>query len=144
MKINIDSVFYEPKEPPFIHIEGRNWKSDEPMEIRVHHNEGVHVWNTEAGQETDFRSGGRAIDCIAPWIGNTDMMISWYCHDLAYRSKYISKKLADAILIQMLKRAGLSSWRAWMVGAGLKIGGTPAYEDVEDSSKIKFRWPAKR
>ena len=138
--MKVDYIATSPMEPAFIPIGGGKWKLSEDTVIRIHTNEGVLCFYAQEGFITDFRSGGRLVDYIAPRVGNLKIALSWFTHDLMYRLKCVSKGLSDEILRQSLIIGGLSPWRAKLVKSGLWFGGRGAYDDIGDESKVKFQW----
>lgn len=50
-------------------------------------------------------------------------------HDYLYVKRSVSRKEADAVFYQALRSEGVAKWRAWLMWAGVRIGGKKAYED---------------
>lgn len=48
-------------------------------------------------------------------------------HDYLYRTRSVSRKEADDIFYEALRKEGVARWRAWMMWAGVRIGGKKAY-----------------
>ena len=44
-------------------------------------------------------------------------------HDFLYSEGQVSRKEADAVLYRALRAEGVARWRAWLMWAGVRIGG---------------------
>jgi len=49
-------------------------------------------------------------------------------HDYLYTKHQVSRKQADRIFYEALREEGVAKWRAWLMWAGVRIGGKKAYE----------------
>lgn len=50
-------------------------------------------------------------------------------HDYLYTNHRMSRKEADAIFYQALRSEGVAKWRAWLMWAGVRVGGRKAYKN---------------
>lgn len=48
-------------------------------------------------------------------------------HDFLYSEGQVSRKEADAVLYRALRAEGVARWRAWLMWAGVRIGGAKQY-----------------
>ena len=48
-------------------------------------------------------------------------------HDWLYFGGQVSRKEADAVLYRALRAEGVARWRAWLMWAGVRLGGGAAY-----------------
>jgi hypothetical protein len=48
-------------------------------------------------------------------------------HDYLYTTRSVSRKAADDIFYDALRAEGVARWRAWLMWAGVRIGGAEAY-----------------
>ncbi|WP_137971853.1 DUF1353 domain-containing protein [Pseudomonas sp. F(2018)] len=44
-------------------------------------------------------------------------------HDRLYATAELSRKVADAVFFNALRASGLARWRAWLMWAGVRLGG---------------------
>ncbi|WCO82113.1 hypothetical protein vBPpSSYP_131 [Pseudomonas phage vB_PpS_SYP] len=49
-------------------------------------------------------------------------------HDYLYSRKVFSRKECDDIFYQALREEGVARWRAWLMWAGVRLGGKKAYK----------------
>lgn len=78
-----------------------------------------------AGFETDFASVPRL-----PWlfvlfgdVGHAAAVI----HDRLYSAGLLSRSASDRVLLNALRSSGVSRWRAWLMWAGVRVGGRSRY-----------------
>lgn len=61
-------------------------------------------------------------------------------HDYLYSERLVSRKIADAVLLEAAKISGVPAWRGWLMWAGVRIGGSshyaPAQVDVASTSEV--------
>lgn len=50
-------------------------------------------------------------------------------HDWLYTSHEVNRSTADAVFREALEAGGEPSWRAWLMWAGVRLGGAGPYED---------------
>ena len=55
-------------------------------------------------------------------------------HDFLYSEGQVSRKEADAVLYRALRAEGVARWRAWLMWAGVRIGGAKQYTTTPTSS----------
>ncbi|MBP5966753.1 DUF1353 domain-containing protein [Pseudomonas iridis] len=48
-------------------------------------------------------------------------------HDFLYSYGQVTRKEADAVLYRALRAEGVARWRAWLMWAGVRIGGAKHY-----------------
>ena len=48
-------------------------------------------------------------------------------HDYLYSTRKVSRKVADAVLLEASEVSGVPAWRRWMMWAGVRIGGSTHY-----------------
>lgn len=52
-------------------------------------------------------------------------------HDYLYTKAPISRKACDEVFYQALRAEGVARWRAWLMWAGVRIGGKDAYNGLK-------------
>ena len=55
-------------------------------------------------------------------------------HDWLYLNGQVSRKEADLVLYRALRAEGVARWRAWLMWAGVRIGGAKQYTKTPTSS----------
>ncbi|WP_070414631.1 DUF1353 domain-containing protein [Pseudomonas lundensis] len=55
-------------------------------------------------------------------------------HDFLYSEGQVSRNEADAVLYRALRAEGVARWRAWLMWAGVRIGGAKQYNSTPTSS----------
>ncbi|SDQ79958.1 Protein of unknown function [Pseudomonas lundensis] len=55
-------------------------------------------------------------------------------HDWLYEHGSLTRKEADAVLYRALRAEGVARWRAWLMWAGVRIGGAKQYSSTPTSS----------
>lgn len=121
--------------------------NDNKVTIKIK-KEGVLIVDIAKGFITDMGSIPHFFKRFIPYIGNQGVSIAYLVHDALYAKQMVSQKLADKILRDMLKKAGVSGWKVWMVYSALKVRGSAAYEEVTKQDKrnaklVTIRWPHK-
>jgi hypothetical protein len=48
-------------------------------------------------------------------------------HDYLYSTRKVSRKIADAVLLEASEVSGVPAWRRWLMWAGVRIGGSSHY-----------------
>ncbi len=48
-------------------------------------------------------------------------------HDWLYTSRELSRAAADRVLLNAMRSSGIARWRAWVMWAGVRIGGKSRY-----------------
>lgn len=54
-------------------------------------------------------------------------------HDWLYTTGEVTRKQADAVLYRALRAEGVARWRAWLMYAGVRIGGAKHYKTPTSS-----------
>jgi len=78
-----------------------------------------------AGFETDFASVPR-LPIIFDLVGEYGHAAATL-HDYLYRTKVVPRDEADALFYRALRKTGIAKWRAWIMWAGVRIGGAKHY-----------------
>lgn len=78
-----------------------------------------------AGFTTDFASVPREplTFALIGGYGHAAAVI----HDWLYRSGRLTRRDADAVFRRALRSSGIARWRAWLMWAGVRIGGSRRY-----------------
>lgn len=77
------------------------------------------------GFETDFSSVPR-IPLVYEAVGDIAHAAA-VVHDYLYTNGDVPRSMADAIFKEAAKVSGVSGWRAWVLWAGVRIGGASHY-----------------
>jgi len=77
------------------------------------------------GFETDFASVPR-IPVIFDLVGAYGHAAATL-HDWLYSSGLVTRSSADRIFREALRTSGIARWRAWLMWAGVRLGGTSHY-----------------
>jgi hypothetical protein len=48
-------------------------------------------------------------------------------HDYLYRTGSMGRKEADSVFYEALRTEGVARWRAWLMWAGVRVGGASSY-----------------
>lgn len=79
----------------------------------------------KTGFKTDFAS--------VPRLPLTFALVGAYghaaaaLHDWLYATRQISRKRADRVFLNALRSSGIARWRAWIMWAGVRLGGRWRY-----------------
>lgn len=57
-------------------------------------------------------------------------------HDWLYENGQLSRKEADAVLYRALRAEGVARWRAWLMYAGVRLGGAKNYATTPTRSGL--------
>ena len=57
-------------------------------------------------------------------------------HDFLYSEGQVSRKEADAVLYRALRAEGVARWRAWLMWAGVRIGGAKHFTTTTTRSGL--------
>jgi hypothetical protein len=60
-------------------------------------------------------------------------------HDYLYSTRKVSRKVADAVLLEASEVSGVPAWRRWIMWAGVRVGGAAHYAaqaSVERESEV--------
>ena len=79
-----------------------------------------------AGFETDFASVPRwpLTFALLGSYGHAAAVI----HDWLYTTGQLSRADADRVFLNALRSSGIARWRAWLMWAGVRIGGAKRYK----------------
>jgi len=114
------------------------WEIEDEIkcELKLNHNESF-IYSLKKGFRTNYRSGPKWIDSIAPKFGTPKIKISWMIHDANYEG-YLSKKDADKLLYLMLMETELEKMNCEIIYIGLRIFGGFNYQSTKDNNHIEF------
>ena len=116
--------------------------------------EGTLTWVILEGFVTDFRSPrgivGDLVDFVIPNAGPIDQAVCYLVHDSNYSTMAdgqhpVSRAVADELLCQSLKLAGLSDVKCDLVYEAVRALGESPYEEATEwgnSAKFNFEWEA--
>lgn len=141
LKLNVSEISYNPKPIQYTGPDNdKYYHITRDIECSIHlYRKGELVYSLLTGFKTDFRSGPKIVDLIAPKIGKSDIAISWAIHDANYQG-YLSKNVADILLYQMLLKANLEEWRCEAVYIGVDLLGDPYYRNDRNNPHVHFLW----
>ena len=60
-------------------------------------------------------------------------------HDLLYTTHQVSRKVADDVFHEALLSLGIPGWQAWLMWAGVRIGGAGPWEDAGHPQSARVR-----
>ena len=135
-------------------IGNRLYKVAEDISVTILTDEGLLEFDIRKGFDTNFRSGGVAVDPFVDQIGDEGKSLWYLIHDLIYTpcaaldmEHPLSRKLGDQLLRAGLVYSGMSKWKANAVYWSVRLFGDWAYEqdDALTSSNSKlfnFDWAA--
>lgn len=92
---------------------------------------GTLVYEIMAGYMTDFRSGPSIVNPLIPKIGDIKLALAWLIHDVNYHG-FLSKKLADRLLLEMLEHAGMGAVKRNAVYYAVKFFAGSHYNTLEE------------
>lgn len=101
------------------------------IEIQSSFIPGTLVYEIFPGYITDFRSGPSVVNPFIPKIGDTRLALAWLIHDVNYHG-FLSKKLADRLLREMLEHAGLGSVKRNAVYYAVKFFAGSHYNTLDE------------
>lgn len=81
------------------------------------------------GFETDFASVPR-LPVVFDLVGAYGHAAATL-HDWLYSSGLVPRKSADRIFREALRATGIARWRAWLMWAGVRLGGSSHYRDPD-------------
>ena len=90
----------------------------------------------------DFRSGGPLVDYLCDQVpANPILCAAFEAHDVFYTRCYFgehfcSREAADLILYKLLLLGGMPKWKASLIYAAVRIGGSAAYENDDEYTHI--------
>lgn len=80
---------------------------------------GIYRIKVKPGFMFDGRSGGPAVDCIAPNLGSQNEIKAWLLHDLMYYDIGFSFEETNLILYNTLRQIGYGWFRAKLIYTGV-------------------------
>lgn len=85
-----------------------------------------------AGFETDFASVPRwpLTFALLGQYGHAAAVL----HDRLYSTGQLSRADADRVFLNALRSSGIARWRAWLMWAGVRIGGANRYNQTPPSA----------
>lgn len=85
-----------------------------------------------AGFETDFASVPRwpLMFALLGQYGHAAAVL----HDRLYSTGQLSRADADRVFLNALRSSGIARWRAWLMWAGVRIGGANRYNQTPPSA----------
>ena len=91
------------------------------------------TFTVPAGFETDFASVPR-IPIIFELTGDTSQEAA-ALHDWLYSTCPVSRAMADTVLREASVSTNVPRWRAWLMWAGVRLGGASHYLDPQNNPK---------
>lgn len=76
---------------------------------------------------TDYASVPRIP--IAFWLTGDTAHAAAVIHDFLYTTQEVTRDIADAVLQEAAIVAGVPAWRAWLLWAGVRLGGGSHWEN---------------
>lgn len=141
---------------PVYPLGDRYFKLSELSRIDIYtKNDGVFKFTFYPGFVTNFRSGGRLIDCFIDQFGNNDQQRSYLPHDAVYTpcdncngEHPLSRKFGDELLRACLIYSKMNKAKANAVYLSVRAFGGRAYSDDDQFTRenrklFKFEWSAK-
>ncbi|WP_417480475.1 DUF1353 domain-containing protein [Maricaulis maris] len=85
-----------------------------------------------AGFETDFASVPRwpLTFALLGQYGHAAAVL----HDYLYATGALSRRKADQVFRNALRSSGIARWRAWLMWAGVRVGGAKRYNQTPPSA----------
>lgn len=118
------------------------------IEIQCSFIPGTLVYEIMTGYMTDFRSGPSIVNPFIPKIGDILLALAWLIHDVNYHG-FLSKKLADRLLLEMLEHAGMGTVKRNAVYYAVKFFAGSHYNTLDEDqgdiynhnkSLVKMQW----
>lgn len=101
------------------------------IEIQAKCVPGTLVYQIRPSYVTDFRSGPSIVNPFIPKIGDIKLALAWLIHDVNYHG-FLSKKLADRLLLEMLEHAGMGAVKRNAVYYAVKFFARSHYNTLEE------------
>lgn len=132
----------------FTPVAERRVKVSSDLDVKIYTDEGVLHYVIGKDFYTDFRSGGKLVDMVIPWMSTPLYTLAVLVHDANYQSHALSFELSNELFGLMLDYAGIKRWRRKVAVAGVSAFGRSSYEEADmydklNAGKIKFRWSNK-
>ena len=109
------------------------WEIQYAMHIEIQSSliHGTLVYEIRPGYITDFRSGPSIVNPFIPKIGDIKLAIAWMIHDVNYHG-FLSKKLSDQLLREMLEHAGIGVFKRNAVYNAVKFFAGSHYNTLDE------------
>lgn len=91
-----------------------------------------------SGFETDLASVPR-LPVVYLLTGDTARAAA-VVHDYLYSSRLVSRKVADAVLLEASEVSGVPAWRRWLMWAGVRVGGASHYAPAQARVEPDPEW----
>lgn len=101
------------------------------IEIQAKCVPGTLVYQIRPSYVTDFRSGPSIVNPFIPKIGDIKLALAWLIHDVNYHG-FLSKKLADRLLLEMLEHAGMGAVKRNAVYFAVKFFAGSHYNTLDE------------
>lgn len=138
-KITYDSLSFTP-------VAERRVKVSEDMHVRIYTDNGVLDYKIKLGYYTDFRSGGKIVDFILPWMSTPLYTLAVLIHDINYSNHCLSFDLSNDLFSHMLRYSGLGKFKTKIALFGVSgCLAREAYDNADmfdklNNDKIFFEW----
>jgi hypothetical protein len=90
------------------------------------------TFTVPAGFITDYASVPRAP--LVYWLCGDTSTLASVIHDAIYTFHWVTREVADAVLKEASLLTGVPSWRAWLMWAGVRIGGASHWQPDESAA----------
>lgn len=126
------------------------WEIQYAMHIEIQSSlvPGTLVYDIRPGYTTDFRSGPSIVNPFIPKIGDIKLAMVWMIHDVNYHG-FLSKKLSDQLLREMLEHAGIGVFKRNAVYNAVKFFAGNHYNTLDEDqgpiynhnkTLVKMQW----
>ena len=126
------------------------WEIQYAMHIEIQSSliPGTLVYDIRPGYITDFRSGPSIVNPFIPKIGDIKLAMAWMIHDVNYHG-FLSKKLSDQLLREMLEHAGIGVFKRNAVYNAVKFFAGSHYNTLDEDqgpiynhnkTLVRMRW----
>lgn len=92
-----------------------------------------------SGFVTDFASVPRVP--LAFWLTGGTGHKAAVVHDWLYTTHTLPRDTADAVFREALKASGVPAWRAWLMHAGVRIGGSGPWQEPGQAQTVDLKAP---
>jgi hypothetical protein len=90
------------------------------------------TFTVPAGFITDYASVPRAP--LVYWLCGDTSTLASVVHDAIYTYHWVPRAVADAVLKEASLLTGVPRWRAWLMWAGVRIGGAGHWQPDESAA----------
>ncbi|WP_250538175.1 MULTISPECIES: DUF1353 domain-containing protein [unclassified Caballeronia] len=84
------------------------------------------------GFVTDYASVPRAP--LVYWLCGDTSTLASVVHDFLYTTHPVAREVADAVLKEASLLTGVAKWRAWLMWAGVRVGGASHWTPDEPAA----------